>query len=145
MSASDGYNGIKVQISKWVHAHYWEHDDNCATTMISCLSKLFNIEINEQVWAAALGMHGAGGYRGQCGLVEGGLLFIGIYGIGKKMTREKIVYLCRTYAKAFEANYSSISCYDLRPEGFKADDPPHPCEGMTTDSVWFSYQWILNL
>lgn len=29
---------------------------------------------------AALGMHGAGGYRAQCGLVEGALMFIGIWG-----------------------------------------------------------------
>ncbi len=145
MSAHDGMNSIQEQIARWVHDHYWVEDHNCTTAVISCLAKLLGTEIDDQVYAASLGMHGAGGYRAQCGLVEGGLLFIGIHGSAKQLGRERIVQLCYDYAKAFEANYSSISCRDLRPEGFRENDPPHPCEQITVEAVWFTYQWLLNL
>lgn len=138
-------NAIKEKIRAWVHEHYWENDDNCATVMISSLAKLFSVEIEPQIWAAAVGMHGAGGYQGQCGLVEGSLLFIGIYGNMRKMPREQIVMVCKNFAKAFEVNYSSISCKELRPNGFRPEDPPHPCEAITVEAVWFAYQWILSL
>ena len=39
-----------------------------------CLGELLGFHIEEQTYAAAVGMHGAGGFRAQCGLVEGALM-----------------------------------------------------------------------
>ena len=78
---------IKAKVNKY----YWQDDINCATTNLKILSDIFSIELSEQVIDAALGMHGAGKYGAQCGLVEGTLMFLGIIGRGKGIPDDKIV------------------------------------------------------
>jgi hypothetical protein len=56
---------VKNRVSRY----YWEEDINCATTTLKILSEAFRVDLNEQVLAAATGMHGAGAYGVQCGLV----------------------------------------------------------------------------
>ncbi len=53
------------------------------------------------LWSAA-GLHGAGGYRAQCGLVEGTLMFIGVYFHVMGKTENEIVSACYDFAAAFE-------------------------------------------
>jgi hypothetical protein len=60
-----------------VHTYYWRNDINCAITTLKILSERFGIELSAQVIDSALGMHGAGEYGAQCGLVEGVLMFKG--------------------------------------------------------------------
>ena len=67
-------------IEKEVHHLYYDYDENCARTSLKCLSHLFAFPVSEDVLSAATGMHGAGYYGAQCGLVEGTLMFIGLYG-----------------------------------------------------------------
>jgi hypothetical protein len=66
------------------------------------LSEHFGIELNSQIFDAAIGMHGAGGYQAQCGLVEGALLFFGIIarakGVPDPMT---IVFFAEGWLKHF--------------------------------------------
>ena len=69
---------MKEYIINRVHELYWNNDINCAGTTIICLSELFEISVEQQTIWSAVGMHGAGGYRAQCGLVEGTLMFIGM-------------------------------------------------------------------
>ena len=111
---------MKEYIAKRVHELYWKEDINCARTTLACLSELFEISIEPQTSWSAVGLHGAGGYRAQCGLVEGTLMFIGIYlhAIGK--TEDEIVSAC----------YS---------------DPPHMCENLTCNGIEFAYQYILEI
>ena len=68
------------EVRNAVHNYYWIDDINCATATLKILSKAFSINISPQVIDSAIGMHGAGKYGAQCGLVEGSLMFIGIYG-----------------------------------------------------------------
>lgn len=70
---------IEEYIRNRVHELYWKDDINCARTAIICLGELFEITVEQQTIWSAVGLHGAGGYRAQCGLVEGTLMFIGIY------------------------------------------------------------------
>jgi hypothetical protein len=80
------------------------------------LSEHFGIELNSQIFDAAIGMHGAGGYQAQCGLVEGALLFFGIIarakGVPDPMT---IVFFCRRLAETFSSSYGTLECKNLRP------------------------------
>lgn len=62
---------IKNHIRDRVHELYWNDDINCARTAILCLSELFEITVEPQTIWSAVGLHGAGGYRAQCGIVEG--------------------------------------------------------------------------
>ena len=69
---------MKEQIAKRVHELYWKENINCARTTLVCLSELFEIAIEPQTIWSAIGLHGAGGYRAQCGIVEGALMFLSL-------------------------------------------------------------------
>lgn len=129
-------------IKKKVKDYYWEDDINCATTIIKTLAEIFNIKIDSQVINAATAMHGAGEYGAQCGLVEGTLMFIGIYGEKQKLGKTNIIKLCNKFAKEFEIRYTSLLCKELRPEGFKEDNPPHLCEDFTVEAIRFTKAFI---
>lgn len=136
---------MKEYITKRVHKLYWEEDINCARTSLICLSELFEIDIEQQMIWSAVGLHGAGGYRAQCGLVEGALMFIGIYFHMLGRSEEEIVSACFDLASAFEKNFGSLRCLELRPTGFSENDPPHMCEDLTCRAIGFAYQYILGI
>ena len=128
-----------------VHEYYWEDDINCATTTLKILSETFAIKLNDQVIDSAIGMHGAGEFGAQCGLVEGTLMFLGIAGRAKGILDENIVKYCQDFARQFEMRFSSLQCGVLRPQGFKPDNPPHLCEGITKEGVAFSIEFVSNV
>ena len=129
-------------IAQRVHTYYWDHDWNCAVTTLRVLSEHFDLPLCEHVLDAALGLHGAGGYRAQCGLVEGALMFIGLIGKRENQPDEQIVQTCYDYAQAFEARFGSLLCRELRPEGFSPDNPHHLCEPLTGQAIVFDIQFI---
>ena len=125
-----------------VHDLYWSIDENCARTTLRILSHLFFFPLEEQTLDAAIGMHGAGGLGAQCGLVEGSLMFIGDYLAARGMDRQEIVACCREYAELFSGRFGSLSCHDLRPGGFREDDPPHRCEGLAVEAIGFTFRFL---
>jgi hypothetical protein len=125
-----------------VQRSYWDKDLNCASTSLLIMAEYFAVELDLQVLDAAVGMHGAGGYRAQCGLVEGSLMFIGIIGRTRLIDESEVISFCRRYAGQFEKRFSSLQCKELRPGGFNSADPPHLCEGLTVDSIEFSIACI---
>lgn len=136
-------NRMEVPVEERVHDAYWTHDWNCATTNLLILAEAFDVDLSAQVLAAALGMHGAGRYGAQCGLVEGCLLFLGIVGRQHGILDAGTVQACQDFARAFEARFGSLLCRELRPQGF----PPelageHICEQLTVDAVYFSLDFV---
>jgi C_GCAxxG_C_C family probable redox protein len=132
-------------VKKRVAQYYWEEDLNCTTTTLKILSERFNIEVSDQVFSAATGMHGAGEYGAQCGLVEGALMFLGIFVQHKNYPKDLTVTSCYEFAKAFENTFGSLQCSVLRPEGFTETNPPHLCESLTCRAVDFSISFIQNI
>ena len=131
-----------VSIVERVNYYYWKNDLNCATTNLKILSEIFSITLSDQIISAAIGMHGAGRYGAQCGLVEGTLMFLGIIGKKYRFQEEIIVDQCREYAKQFENIFQSLSCSKLRPEGFNIEDPPHLCEKLTCTAIEFNKNFV---
>jgi hypothetical protein len=127
---------MEDKIRKMVHKYYWDRDVNCARTMLGCLSRLYDVRLLPQTMKAAIGLHGAGGYRAQCGLVEGSLMFIGIYFSEKRYSDKN------QFADEFMKYFESLKCYDLRPNGFTENDPPHACEELTVKAINFTYEFI---
>ena len=125
-----------------IHELYHVHDINCARTTLHCLSEDMGVELAPQVLHAAVGMHGAGRFRAQCGLVEGALMFIGILGVQQGKTDKEIAALCFRYAEEFTARFGSLLCRELRPGGFQPTDPPHACEGLTLDTTLFAAEFM---
>lgn len=128
-----------------VHELYWEKDWNCARTMLLCLAERFDISLQPQTLHAATGMHGAGRFRAQCGLVEGALMFIGILGAECGAGDKKTAAQCYRFAEAFTARFGSLTCRDLRPGGFQPSDPPHACEALTVEAVTFAEAFMKHL
>jgi C_GCAxxG_C_C family probable redox protein len=132
---------VKERVSKY----YWKDNRNCAITTLNILSEYFGIVLNNQIIDSAIGMHGAGEYGAQCGLVEGSLMFIGIFGKENDIPDNIIVNSCREFAKQFEHKFNSLQCSILRPEGFHRDNPPHICESLTCKAVDFSINFVSTL
>lgn len=86
--------------------------------MLRVLGAVTGQVIHEQVFAAATGMHGAGGYGAQCGLVEGGLMFLGVWGREMGKTQEWITEACNAYAQGFERRFGSLLCRGTPSPGF---------------------------
>jgi len=132
-------------VEKKVNEYYWKEDINCATTTIKILSETFKVSIHQQVVDSALGMHGAGEYGAQCGLVEGALMFIGIYGKQNNWSNDLIVKSCNSFANLFEEKFKSLQCSILRPEGFKEENLPHLCEPLTCNAAEFTIKFIKGI
>ncbi|WP_457574774.1 C-GCAxxG-C-C family (seleno)protein [Desulfolithobacter sp.] len=133
-------------LERWVTPRvarcYWDRDLNCTPTSLLILAEAFEVELTDQVLAAAIGMHGAGRYGAQCGLVEGGLLFTGILGRNLGLADSDIESICHRFAGTFEEKFSSLRCSRLRPGGFRADDPPHLCETLTIQAIAHSIDFL---
>ena len=129
-------------IREVVRDSYWGEDVNCATAMLRVLARSLGMELHPQVFAAATGMHGAGCYGAQCGLVEGGLMFLGILGKTRGLPVADIEALCRAFAAGFEDRFGSLSCSVLRPQGFAPGQPPHMCEDLSVRAVTWAVDWV---
>lgn len=133
-----------LNIEERLHELYHVKDYNCARTTLLCLGEHFQVDICEQTFNAAIGMHGAGRFRAQCGLVEGALMFIGIYGPMKGLSDRKTAKICYLFAEAFTARFGSLLCRELRPGGFQKTDPPHACEPFTRETLRFTLEFLEN-
>jgi hypothetical protein len=102
------------------------------------------IVIEPQTMQSAIGLHGAGGYRTQRGLVEGSLMFIGIFFKAKGKSDLEIAASCYEFADTFTNKFKSVTCYNLRPQGFNEIDPPHACEKITGEAIAFAYDFIVS-
>lgn len=136
---------MKDYIAQQVHKRYWDDDINCARTALTCLADCFSVTIQDQTLSSAIGLHGAGGFRAQCGLVEGALMFMGIYFHLNGKSDSEIADICYEYAELFIGKFGSLRCYDLRPNGFSENDPPHACEELTVNAIFFSYEFVRSI
>ena len=100
---------INLRVKYYYHIKYI----SCTQTVLRILSKLFSLKLNKQVF-----------YGAQCGLIEGVLMFIGLLGNSRGYSREDIEAVCFEFAEGFEKKLGSLICRELRPEGFKEDNPP---------------------
>lgn len=71
-------------------------------------------------------------------------MFIGVLFSEKGASDSEITVICYEFAEAFTNHFLSLSCKELRPNGFTENDPPHACEKLTADAVAFSYTFIQN-
>ncbi len=130
------------EIARAVHDSYWKEDLNCATAALMVLSRAFSLSLDKQVVDSALGMHGAACFGAQCGLVEGPLLFLGIYGRHRGWDDDAVRKACYHYADRFQSEFGSLLCSRLRPGGFSDSDPEHLCEDITAKAVAFAVDYL---
>ena len=125
-----------------IHHLYHDKDFNCAITTLICLGKEFGVDTDQQVLDSAICMNGGGRFRAQCGLVEGVLMFIGIYATQRGMKKKDMMKIAYGFCENFQNRFGSLLCRDLRPGGFQKTDPKHLCEPLTLDTVPFSIDYL---
>ena len=129
-------------IAKRIQEGAYGEGRNCAQTALLCLAERFQISVEPQLVDAAAGLYGAGGYGAQCGLVEGGLMFLGIYGAGQGWSGEEISRKCFQFAQAFEERFGGLTCRVLRPEGFAPEVPLDLCDALICRAIAFTDSFI---
>ncbi len=132
-------------VAERVHQLYWDDGCNCATAMLKILAERRGLVLQGQVLDAAAGLHGAGGFGAQCGLVEGALVFLGVWGRAQGWPPATIVLACRNFAESFTSRFGSLICRELRPQGFSPQNPPHLCEALTRDAVEWAISFMEHL
>lgn len=57
--------------------------------------------------------------------------------------RTMLTCLCEIFHVYLEEQtiFGSLSCYDLRPNGFSENDPPHVCERLTVNAIEFAREF----
>lgn len=88
-------------------------------------------------------MNGAGRYGAQCGLVEGMLMFLGIWAKAGNRSYEETQRRCKEYAGLFEETFGSFLCSRLRAAAESdARDPDHPCEDLKVRAILLGMQFL---
>jgi len=66
--------------------------------------------------------------------------------LGLRYAREKgadyTAHLCKQLAAEFEKRFGSLLCRELRPEGFKKENPPHLCKPLSVKVIIFLIRFI---
>ena len=133
------------RVAALVRHYYWDRDLNCARTTLRCLENVLKEPLHPQIYTATVGCHGAGGTGGPCGLVEGGLMLIGLHGAALGKDEGEIVELCARYATLFTERFTSLACKDLRPGGIHPNDPPHLCESISVDAICLLHDFLVAM
>lgn len=88
-------------------------------------------------WASWRAEHLLGAW---CGLVEGGLMFLGVWGREIRDGPKPGCRRCNAYARGFE-NASATALPGAPAPGFAEGQPPHQCEGLTATPRW-AVTWV---
>lgn len=124
------------RIEEAYHKFYHEDGVPCAVGTLMLFSEFYDLPLDQQVLDSATGMVGAGKTGKQCGLMEAGIMFIGIMGKAKGVAKADIFKLCGAWSKTFEAEMGSTECKGLRPFPFTPEDAPkHLCEPISVKAM----------
>ena len=136
---------LEELVATRVENMYHDLDLSCAHTTLKILAEVFDTEVSQQVYDSSSGMLGGGGYYGaQCGLVQGGVMFIGILGSRHRLDKETLSQHCFDYSAQAEKELGSLLCREIRPEGFADDNPPNLCEPRTVQSIVSAARFIAD-
>ncbi|MCD8199070.1 MAG: C-GCAxxG-C-C family protein [Phascolarctobacterium sp.] len=135
----------KVSLKKAANYYFVKKLLNCGLTMMHCLSDFFNVPVHEQVYQAINGIMENRFKRYQCGLYKGTVMFLGIYGTDKGWDRDKLNAITLDFAKAFEKEYGSIMCNEVRRVSFETNSAHLICTAFAARAVIFSANYIKNL
>ncbi len=129
-------------VQRRIDQYFCDQELTCTISTLRILSEHFNVDVPPAVYDAATGMHGAGQYGAQCGLVEGALMFLGVVGRQRGFDEDDIVNACHDYAAYFDKRLGSLICAVLRPEGFSDDNPPHLCRDRACVALLMDIEFI---
>ena len=104
---------------------------SCTQTALLALGNLTGVIISDQLLDAAAGD------SERCGLLEAGLLFLGVYFTRQGLSGADIAPLRREFQQAFLAQYGSDACAKLRVASGGVS-----CAGFAVDGVLFAFHFL---
>jgi hypothetical protein len=132
---------VAVRVEHMFH----DLDLSCVHTTLKILSEVYETEVGQQIYDASAPMAGGGGcYGGQCGLIQGGVMFIGILSTQRGLDKEACDKHAFDYSAQSEKELGSLLCREIRPEGFADDNPPNLCEPRTVTSIVSTARFIAD-
>lgn len=136
---------LEELVTKRVENMYHDLDLSCVHTTLRILSEVFDTGLSQQIYDASAGMLGGGGcYGGQCGLVQGGIMFIGVLSAGQGHDKKTLEKNCFDYSAQADKELGSLLCREIRPEGFADDNPPNLCEPRTVQSIVSTARFVAD-
>jgi hypothetical protein len=134
---------LEELVATRVERMYHDDDISCVHATLKILSEVFETKVAQQTYDSSWGMAGGGGsYGGQCGLIQGGIMFIGILGTNRGLDQDTLTQHCYDYSALAEKELGSLLCREIRPEGFAEDNPPDLCEPRTVQSIISTARFI---
>ncbi len=136
---------LEELVAARVENMYHDLDDSCVHTTLKILAEVFDTEVAQQTYDSSAGMLGGGGlYGGQCGLIQGGVLFIGILSANHGLDKDTLKQHCFDYSEQSAKELGSLLCREIRPEGFADDNPDNLCEPRTVESIVSTARFIAD-
>ena len=100
-----------------VQTYFVDGNDNCTMTSLRIQGEHFETPLDSQVLDAAQCVPGTIGTRETCGLITGGLMFIGVWGAQHHHPRETLNLLAQRMTSQVRHQFGSVCCRDLKVEG----------------------------
>jgi hypothetical protein len=141
-AAGDYFNADLVKNTKDKIYRYMEKSGyNGSQTILAVLCGLFGMRCTNSMLSAsaAMGKYGKGDMP--CSLYVGAVMFIGVYCMSRKMTKEEMTDMAGKFTELYLGQYKSFLCRDLMPEG---EFTPDRCGGRALDMTLFTYEYITS-
>lgn len=132
---ADGFELSTIAAVKRLVSESFSGGLSCAQTVLTALGNLMGVVIHRQLLDACAGMK-----YSRCGMVQAGLMMIGIVGSAAGRDNEFISDIGVKYCSAFEKQYGSLMCSELSSRSGLSS-----CESLAAEAILFSSKFIADL
>jgi hypothetical protein len=136
---------LEQLVAARVENMYHDLDLSCVHTTLHILEEVFDTPIAPETYDSCAGMLGGGGlYGGQCGLIQGGIIFISLLCARRGLDKDTLTQHCYDYSARSVKELGSLLCREIRPEGFSDDNPPNLCEPRTVQNIIATVRFVAD-
>jgi hypothetical protein len=136
---------LEQLVAARVENMYHDLDLSCVHTTLRILEEVFDTPIAPETYDASAGMLGGGGcFGGQCGLIQGGIIFISLLCARGGLDEDTLKQHCYDYSALTVKELGSLLCREIRPEGFSDDNPPNLCEPRTVQNITATVRFVAD-
>ena len=106
-------------VKEYVRSFYLEQDFNCAETLLKSIAAAYGLDVKPEDVKLVGAWGGGAGCGITCGARAGSLAALGKLCITERAhATSGFSALCGEYVKAFEAEFASVNCHDIKPAPF---------------------------
>ncbi len=132
---TDDNGGVYMTIEEKIAAagrradQYWQEGYHCSEATFRAVSEILAIPVTEELRrVSSVFQGGGGGFGGRCGVVEAGLMLIGLL-YGRDNSEDDcgaLRYLAQEWQRRFMLQFVSLNCSSIKPYA-QAHSEDHSC------------------